>query len=305
MVNSRKRIVFGGLVGILSACTYGGANAFSSPKRALHHGKQVGQSSPIIVRQAPRSQSMAENGNNNNSVSLIQRGGGALSDAIVNINNKSFITKFLGFAAASILISRRELISPFLFQALDAYRAALESHPLQSKVLTGASLAVIGDSLAQLRESRKAQKEYDVPRAASFAAFDACYRMFQHWVFPLIVSAGQGQVLYALFSKFSKDSLAFATAMERTILYQFGVVPFFYYPIFFTFTGFVQGLSLKETFDRARQGFLPCWARNLLFWIPTQMVMFGLVAEKWQIPFVCVMGILWSMILSAFAGKAN
>jgi len=35
------------------------------------------------------------------------------------------------------------------------------------------------------------------------------------------------------------------------------------------------------------------------------MVMFGLISENWQIPFVCVMGILWSMILSVVAGKAT
>ncbi len=67
----------------------------------------------------------------------------------------------------------------------------------------------------------------------------------------------------------------------------------------------MQGLSLNETIQRAKTSFLPCMKRNLLFWIPCQMVMFGLIEEKWQIPFVSVMGILWSLILSVTAGKAK
>jgi hypothetical protein len=56
---------------------------------------------------------------------------------------------------------------------------------------------------------------------------------------------------------------------------------------------------------RAKKNFFRCWKRNLIYWIPAQLVMFGLVDEKWQIPFVCVMGIIWSLILSATAGEAK
>ena len=67
----------------------------------------------------------------------------------------------------------------------------------------------------------------------------------------------------------------------------------------------MQGLSVKETIQRAKVSFFPCWKRNLMFWIPVQMVMFGLIVERWQIPFVCVMGIIWSLILSVTAGAAG
>jgi len=33
--------------------------------------------------------------------------------------------------------------------------------------------------------------------------------------------------------------------------------------------------------------------------------MFGILAEKWQIPFACLMGMLWSMILSKYAGSTK
>jgi hypothetical protein len=42
-----------------------------------------------------------------------------------------------------------------------------------------------------------------------------------------------------------------------------------------------------------------------MFWIPTQFVLFGAISEHWQIPFACVMGMLWSAILSLTAGKTT
>lgn len=187
---------------------------------------------------------------------------------------------------------------------LQAYESSLLTKPLPTKVITGASLAAMGDYLAQVKEKKD---NYDVPRAVSFAMFDSCYRMFQHVAIPVIKTLGTGHIFHSILSKipFSKPTMAFTSAMECTFLYQFLLIPFFYYPIFFTFTGLMQGLSIKETIERAKKNFLPCWKRNLIFWIPMQMVMFGLIVERWQIPFVCVMGILWSLILSATAGKAK
>ena len=88
-------------------------------------------------------------------------------------------------------------------------------------------------------------------------------------------------------------------------MYQLGVIPLFYYPVFFSFTGIMQGLSIKQSYERAKANFFSCWRTNLKFWIPIQLVMFGLIDEKWQIPFVCVMGLIWSTILSVIAGKAS
>jgi hypothetical protein len=189
---------------------------------------------------------------------------------------------------------------------LNNYKHYMVVNPLQTKIATGVSLAVVGDAMAQMRDS----KEYDSRRAVSFAAFDSCYRMFQHFIFPLIVRNCQGRVLSSLVALIpnmvvtGKLKHLFATA-ERTFAYQFGVIPFFYYPVFFTFTGFIQGLTLSETFSRAKANFMPCWRRNIMFWVPIQMIMFGLIDEKWQIPFVCVMGMIWSTILSVTVGKAT
>jgi len=188
------------------------------------------------------------------------------------------------------------------------YQNSLVNNPLVTKVITGTVLAIAGDAMAQATSNETAlsnnqiKVKYDKRRALSFAVFDSCYRVFQHNMFPLIIRFGQGNVVKHLLPKFFIPA---AAAIEQTALYQFVIVPCLYYPIFFAFTGFIQGLSFRQSIIRMKKQYFPCWRRNLMFWIPTQMVLFGVVAEKWQIPFACFMGMLWSMILSKTAGSTK
>jgi hypothetical protein len=200
----------------------------------------------------------------------------------------------------------------------ERYNYLLKYKPLRTKVITGATLAVLGDGIAQLRSNTTSQimnVRYNPRRALSFATFDGCYRIFQHIAFPYIISLCQGQVLGKLILLSSSSSttttmggkniqLACA-ALERTLVYQLLVIPLLYYPIFFTFTGYIQGLKPRQILERAQTNFLPCWKRNLLFWIPCQFIMFSIINERWQIPFACLLGMLWSSILSITAGNAN
>lgn len=225
--------------------------------------------------------------------------------------NKKMVAKVLFPLVIALLLGLpgcRQILAENFFNLLASYKATMVRHPLQTKVATGAFLAVLGDALAQIRE--KSQAKYNPRRAASFAAFDGCYRFFQHNAFPFIISLCEGKVIGSILSSLPgvmigphlKHGLA---ALERTLVYQLVVIPLLYYPIFFTFTGYLQGLRPNEILQRAKTTFLPCWKKNLMFWIPTQMVMFGLIDEYWQIPFACVMGMLWSMILSVTAGNAK
>lgn len=314
MVNLRQGIACTNVLCAILAYNLSLAFAFSlpNPTTQTHHrldkqshltskNKQRSHRQPfaVVLNQQAREESIPVRESSDKSNNLLL--------SFKNVANQKRSKFLLGTAAAiSLVFSQRLLLSQLLFNALEGYKGALVTKPLRTKVLTGASLAVIGDYLAQLKEGLSSKGgQYNIPRAASFAAFDSCYRMFQHVAIPQIVKYGQGNLFYAMFKMLPMVSLPFCTAMERTFLYQFVLIPFFYYPVFFTFTGFMQGLSLEDTVNRAKTTFLPCWKRNLLFWIPTQMVMFGLISENWQIPFVCVMGILWSMILSVVAGKVT
>ena len=225
--------------------------------------------------------------------------------------------KKIGGAVSSLVVvalalmtstASRRLISDYLLSLLASYESTMVRYPRETKVATGAFLAVLGDALAQTREP--GQTSYNPRRAASFAAFDSCYRLFQHNAFPFIISICQGRVLGGLLATLpgvvvGNNLRLGLAALERTLAYQLVVIPLLYYPIFFAFTGYLQGLKPQQILQRAKTSFLPCWKRNLMFWIPTQMVMFGLIDDKWQIPFACVMGMLWSTILSVTAGNAK
>jgi hypothetical protein len=214
----------------------------------------------------------------------------------------------------AVALSSLVLILLPLQDLLLQYRQLLAVYPLRTKVATGAVLAVVGDALAQSRTVALQVQSYDSYRAASFAAFDSCYRVFQHIAFPLLVGQCRGHFLGRILKTIQGGAdilindtnlVHYLAATEQTMAYQLCVVPMLYYPVFFTFTGFMQGLTRQETLKRMKKDFIPCWKRNLLFWIPVQFYMFGFLDQKWQIPFSCIMGIVWSTILSTFAGRAG
>ena len=182
--------------------------------------------------------------------------------------------------------------------------------------MTGATVALMGDALAQ---SRDEDVPYDRRRAASFMTFDACYRWLQHETYPTLVANLQGQYLGGLIgaipplSQAAKalgeasgtDPTFFYSTMEQTLSSQLGIVPFIYYPVFYTITGILQQLTVEQTIERARETFIPLMKRNLLFWIPVQFLQFGFVEENLQIPFITMCGLIWTIILSVMAGAAQ
>lgn len=198
-------------------------------------------------------------------------------------------------------------------QLLASYKSELVMHPLTMKMLTGSTLAVCGDAIAQSRGDDEVR--YDTKRATSFAAFDAVYRAVQHVSFPVIVQELHGQYIglfvasLPLFQSglhaLAWDNQSFYGAMEQTLASQLGIVPFFYYPVFYTITAFVQGLSQEQALDRAKETFIPLMKRNLLFWIPVQFVQFQFIDQSLQIPFLSVCGLCWTFIISLFAGNAK
>ena len=185
---------------------------------------------------------------------------------------------------------------------LGAYKQTLANNPLPTKMLTGATLAVCGDAIAQ---AQTPSSEYDKRRASSFAVFDMAYRALQHFSFPIIIANCHGQFLGSapfLHEHFDVSSLA---AMEQTLASQLGIVPFLYYPAFFALTGAIQGLTFDGAVKRAQENFIPLMKRNLLFWIPVQFIQFGYIQEDLQIPFLSFCGLAWTFILSVVAGSTK
>ena len=204
------------------------------------------------------------------------------------------------------------IVSTSFSNALDAYKNVLVEYPLLTKMTTGATLAVCGDAIAQSQSS----DDYDKRRAGSFAAFDAVYRAVQHNLFPAIVQHCHGQYIGTFvaalpFLRMIIEKLEWADpnyyfgAMEQTLVSQLGIVPFFYYPVFYAVTAVVQGLDFDGAVERAQETFIPLMKRNLLFWIPVQFIQFGYLDESVQIPFLSICGLCWTFIISLFAGNAK
>eukprot|EP01083_Nonionella_stella_P100797 284785_1 len=194
---------------------------------------------------------------------------------------------------------------------LGSYKESLENNPLVTKMITGGTLAVCGDAIAQ----SQTDENYDKKRASSFALFDMAYRAVQHFSFPPIVANCQGQYiagaiatvpgLTAVIQNMGWNDPYYFGAMEQTLASQLGIVPFFYYPVFYTVTALVQGLDTEAAIQRAKDTFVPLMKRNLLFWIPVQFIQFGFIDESLQIPFLSICGLAWTFIISVFAGNAK
>ena len=194
--------------------------------------------------------------------------------------------------------------NPATINIFDKYMSTLSDYPLPTKMITGACLATVGDAIAQGREDG----EYNLSRGSSFAAFDATYRAAQHYVFPIIVELCKGKFLLSTLATIGATQLfdiSALTAMERSLASQLIVVPFFYYPVFFTFTAYIQGLNFDDGKQRAIDNFIPLMKRNLLFWIPVQYIQFCYVPTDLQIPFLSVAGLVWTFVLSVMAGSAK
>jgi Mpv17 / PMP22 family len=188
---------------------------------------------------------------------------------------------------------------------VNTYKDMLGQFPLPTKMLTGGTLSTVGDAIAQ---SKDRNSPYDTRRALSFAAFDMAYRALQHASFPYIIQQCHGQFICSITSAISLPLLLdqhSAAAMEQTLASQLIIVPFLYYPAFYTLTATIQGLDFDGAVQRAQETFLPLMQRNLLFWIPVQFIQFGYIEESLQIPFLSVCGLAWTFILSMFAGSAK
>ncbi len=251
-------------------------------------------------RRLTSSQTVLRNGPNN-----MQRSIWLLAVTVFAIFKRNHVSGFGIHSTGSFhilhtAVSHVSLTMPH-FDLLGAYKQTLLSHPLPTKMMTGATLAVCGDAVAQ---SKDPATDYDRRRASSFAVFDMAYRALQHFAFPIIVAACHGQYLGNWDANHWFEPSQWA-AMEQTLASQLGIVPFLYYPAFFALTGAVQGLTPSGAVTRAKDNFLPLMKRNLLFWIPVQFVQFGYIQDDLQIPFLSCCGLAWTFILSVAAGSTK
>lgn len=181
------------------------------------------------------------------------------------------------------------------------YKDALMDNPFETKLVTGGVLAFCGDAIAQSGDD-----EYDAPRAMAFVSFDMVYRALQIILFPEIIRTCDGNLMSSILTSVNLSTdIHYLATLEQTFANQFVVIPFIYYPVFYSMTGWLQGLSTRTTIERAQSTIFPLLRRNWLFWIPVQYFQFGYVEENLQIPFLCLAGLIWTFILSSAAGSTQ
>ena len=77
-----------------------------------------------------------------------------------------------------------EVVQQIAGLAWQQYDHALQSEPLQTKMLTAAFAAAVGDAIAQRSTSTSTAFAYNLPRGMAFMAFGAMYSgAFQHYFF--------------------------------------------------------------------------------------------------------------------------
>jgi hypothetical protein len=160
-------------------------------------------------------------------VSLLQQTAAPLLSHNDHFFQHSSITTTVASAATTTFkdtLSHPQQIVPTLY---DHYKAVLAAKPFQTKIMTGCTLAVVGDAIAQQRT----EPEYNFKRAASFVAFDGCWRAVQVLTYKPLIETCTGKFSWNLLqtlpflSPQTNPDISLLGAMEQTLVSQLVMIP--------------------------------------------------------------------------------
>ncbi|CEG43834.1 peroxisomal membrane mpv17 pmp22-like protein [Plasmopara halstedii] len=166
----------------------------------------------------------------------------------------------------------------------NTYASLLETHPISTKIVTGGTIAGLGDVGCQLfLESDDGHAKLDIKRTAIFTFLGGVV------ISPIL------HVWYRFLGS-RLPGVSTAAITKRLALDQLGFAPTFL-PIFLSSVLTLEGHA-EDIPDKLRSDWWPITKTNWVVWVPAQLFNFRFVPGSLQVLFSNVMGLFWNAYLS-------
>lgn len=186
------------------------------------------------------------------------------------------------FASKTFNFSRsKESSDHFFKRAWTKYNVLLETHPLTTKIVTGGTIAAIGDVNCQV--FLEPDQPFSVKRVAIFSLLSGVFiSPILHGWYRFLTRAVPGTANSAIVKRLALDQLVFAPCCL---------------PVFFTALLTLEGNADKVP-EKLAQEWWPAVKTNWWVWVPAQLINFRFVPGNLQVLFSNVMGLFWNSYLS-------
>lgn len=169
----------------------------------------------------------------------------------------------------------------FFKRAWTKYNALLVTHPLSTKIVTGSTIAMIGDVNCQV--FLEPDQPFNVKRAAIFTLLAGVFiSPILHVWYRFLGSAVPGTSTLAIAKRLVLDQLVFAPT---------------FLPIFLTALLTLEG-DVAKVPEKLQNDWWPAVTANWVVWVPAQLINFRFVPGSLQVLFSNVVGLFWNSYLS-------
>jgi hypothetical protein len=170
-----------------------------------------------------------------------------------------------------------------------AYERALAARPILVKTVLGGSVACLGDYVAQTIEQKQSVDSSSSGSGSSSGSSSSSgsgsgsgssssrakplgYDPARGFALTSLGLIWNGPLMHAYFSWLERtfpqrtfgSAGALRSLLSKTAMNQLVTNPFVYLPLFYTYTGFMYGRSMEETFDKAQREY---WASLRCTWL--------------------------------------
>ncbi|GAB9475271.1 Peroxisomal membrane mpv17 pmp22-like protein [Globisporangium polare] len=161
------------------------------------------------------------------------------------------------------------------------YNVLLMTHPVSTKVVTGATIALIGDVNCQV--FLEPDQPFNAKRAAIFTLVGGVFIVpILHRWYGFLGRVVPGTSNMAIAKRLAMDQLGFAPT---------------FLPIFFTALLTLEG-NVDKVPEKIRNDWWPAVTANWIVWVPAQLINFRFVPGTLQVLFSNVVGLFWNSYLS-------